>query len=193
MSMDFVNRRALLDNISATKDALYLSHFYTPLATVASVRDPKVFAAPAARSLLQWGTHIVPLTPSAAKVSIALTGGTRVNGAAWRVSIVSVSSDGTAHYSPLGSVEGTGTGSTSLDVAAGGRMYLAITATPSVYESLEWQPDGAPTKGTKYPYRVKIDGAVPFMGAASACNPAAVPAWNLNYNTNGFLAGGKPC
>ncbi len=193
VSMDFVNRRALLDSISATKDALFLSHLYTPLATVASARDPKVFAAPASRSLLQWGTHIVPLTPSARRVAATLTGGTKANGAAWRVVIVSVGSDGKARYSPLGSIEGLATGSTSMDVPSGAKTYLAITATPSVYESLEWQQNGAPTKGTKFPYRVKIDGAMPFTGSASACNPNVVNPWNLNYNTNGFLADGKPC
>ncbi len=193
-AMDFLNQRTMLDSMRATRTTSWISHFYAPLATVATTTDSTVYASSPQRPLLQYGTHIVPLTATATKVSVKLTGGTKANDAAWRFTIVAVRDGAVATYAPMASVEAMGTAGTSLDVPAGTKLYLTVTATPYAYETLGWQEDGKPTFGTKFPYRVKIEGATPRTGPAAPCDPQAQPgATNLNYNVNGYREGGKPC
>jgi hypothetical protein len=62
-----------------------------------------------------------------------------------------------------------------------------------VYETLGWQPSGA-ARGTRFPYQVQFANAIPRMGSAKACDPAAPRGtWDLNYNTNGHLPDGARC
>lgn len=194
VAMDFFNQRAMLDQLRATRTTTWLPHFYTPLAAVATTVDQTVFAPPVQRPLLQWGTHIVPLTPSGQQVKVTLTGGTIANQAAWRFTLVAVDSDGTPRYAPLTAVAGKTSASVTMLPAAGAKLYLAVTATPYTYETLGWQENNQPARGTRFPYRVKIEGATPRTGSAEACDPSTQPgAWTTNFTLAGNKDSGRPC
>jgi hypothetical protein len=193
-AMDFLNQRAMLDQLRATRSTTWLPHFYTPLAPVASTTDRTVFAPPSQRPLLQWGTHIVPLLTNGQSVKVTLTGGTVANQAAWRFTLVSVSANGTPRYAPMATVVGKTSASTTMTAQPGSSLYLAVTATPYTYETLGWQENGQPVRGTRFPYRVKIEGATPRTGSAAACDPMTQPgATTLNYTLSGNKEGGRPC
>ncbi len=194
VAMDFLNQRAMLDQLRATRTTTWLAHFHTPLAPVATTTDRTIFAPPVQRPLLQWGTHIVPLAPSGQQIKVTLTGGTTANQAAWRFTLVAVAADGTPRYAPMTSAIGKGSGTVTMTPPAGASVYLAVTATPYGYETLGWQENGQPIRGTRFPYRVRIEGAVPRTGPAEACDPATQPgAWTINYALSGNREGGRPC
>ncbi len=186
VAMDFVNRAHLIDNYRPTATTSSIGHFYTPLVAT-SGDNGTTYAPPVERELLQWGTHLIPLTAVAGqKVTVTLTGGTKANAAAWRFVIVAVGADNTPVYSALGKASGTGSGSAALTIPAGTRAYLAVTATPYRYESLGWQDLGKPIKGTRFPYSIKVEGAVPRTGPVKACDAEAQPGtWAPNYTLNG--------
>lgn len=194
VAMDFLNQRAMLDQLRATRTTTWLAHFYTPLAPVATSTDATLFTPPAQRPLLQWGTHIVPLTSSGQQVKVTLTGGTTANQAAWRFTLVAVDANGASTYAPLTSVVGKAAGSVTMLPPSGSKLYLAVTATPYAYETLGWQENGQPVRGTRFPYRVKIEGATPRTGSAEACDPTTQPgAWTTNYTLSGNKDSGRPC
>ncbi len=191
IAMDFFNQRVLDDGTRSWPNTRWLGHLYTPLvpATQSSTYTP-----PVERALRQWGTHLVPLTSNGAVAKVTLRGQATANSAAWRFSIVAVKNDGAPVYSALGAAVGTGSGSTSLTVPNGAKLYLAVTATPYRYESLGWQKLGAPAAGTRFPYSVKIEGATPLTGSVDACNPGSEPGgWTLNYGLSGNRDGGRRC
>ncbi len=189
-TMDFLNQRTLFDAHRPTRASHNMGHFYTPL--VAS--GGNAYASPGERALLQWGTHLIPLTGSAPTVKVTLTGATKANSAAWRFSIVSVKGEDQASYSALGRAEGTGSGTVSIATTPGARLYLAVTATPYRYESNGWQDLGQPVKGTRFPYKVTIEGARPRTGDVRACDPeSAEGTWGANYTLNGNTDQTKPC
>jgi hypothetical protein len=189
VAMDFQARQALSDILRGRDGALHYTKRFVPLAatTVAGTYD-----SPAERPLLEFGTHLVPLTAQPGQVTATLTGGTTAHQAAWRFTLVSVAADGTIRYAKLTPVEGTGSASTAIQHAAGESLYLAVTATPYTYETLGWQAAGA-TTGTTFPYRVQLANAVPLTGAASACDAENANGWDLNYNTNGHVTNGAQC
>ncbi len=185
---DFRNQKTMADLRKSSR----IAKFYTPLRTTGAATT---FDSSMLRPLLQWGSHIVPLTPTGNSVSVRLTGRTAANAAAWRWMIVSVDARGNPRYSAMGNAAGTATGSTvSLPTVAGEKVYLAVTATPYAYESLGWQRAGKPT-GTRYPYQVSINGARPLTATSLSCNSVVTQerGQNLNYNTNGFSDQSKPC
>lgn len=191
-AMDFQNQRAMLDQLRATRTTSWLPHFYTPLAAVGS--DPQTFVPPAERPLLQWGTHLVPLTAQTGTVRATLTGGTTANQAAWRFTLVAVAEDGRPTYAPLGAVAGRASATVILAPPAGTSLYLAVTATPYSYETLGWQPNGEAIRGTRFPYTIRIEGATPRTGPASACDPKTQPgAFTVNYALSGNKEGGRRC
>lgn len=193
VAMDFLNQRTMLDQSRATRTTSWLGHFTTPLVPVAG-GDATLYDPPSQRALLQWGTHIVPLTGDGRQVTVTLTGATTANRAAWRFSIVAVAPDGTPRYSPLGAAEGQGSGTVTLTPPRGTKLYLAVTATPYVYETLGWQENGQPVKGTRFPYRVKIEGAKPRTGSVDACDADATPDTRTsNYTLSGNKEGGQRC
>lgn len=193
VAMDFLNQRTMLDQLRPTRTTSWLAHFTTPLVPVAG-GDATLYDPPSQRALLQWGTHIVPLTGDGRQVKVTLTGATTANRAAWRFSIVAVEPNGTPHYAPLGTAEGQGSGTTMLTPPSGTKLYLAVTATPYAYETLGWQENGQPVKGTRFPYRVKIEGATPRTGSVDACDANAAPGtWTSNYTLSGNKEGGRPC
>ena len=194
VAMDFLNRAHLIDFYRPTATTSSIGHFYTPLVATAGT-DVTTYAPPAERGLLQWGTHLIPLTATAGqKVTVTLTGGTKANAAAWRFVIVAVGADNTPVYSALGKASGTDSGSTALTIPAGTRAYLAVTATPYRYESLGWQDMGKPIKGTRFPYSIKVEGAVPRTGPAKACDAETQPGtWAPNYTLNGNSDKWLPC
>ncbi|VXC83982.1 conserved hypothetical protein [Sphingomonas sp. 8AM] len=192
VAMDFFNQRLLLDGMRPTQTTSSIGHFHTPLAR--SGDDPTVYTAPAERSLLEWGTHIIPLTPAGGRVTVTLTGGTTRNQAAWRFALVTVKPGDVPVYSALAKAEGTGSGAASLTIPAGAKAYLAVTATPYKYESLPDQPAGEPAVGTRFPYSVRIEGATPWIAAARSCDLDSAPGlWAGNWNLNGNGGGWWPC
>jgi hypothetical protein len=189
VAMDFQARQSLSDLLRGRDGVLHYTKRFVPLAatTVAGSYD-----SPAERPLLEFGTHLVPLTAQPGKVTATLTGGTTANQAAWRFTLVAVGSDGAIRYARLTPVEGTGSAATAIEYAAGESLYLAVTATPYTYETLGWQAAGA-TTGKTFPYRVQLVNAAALTGSASACDAANASGWDLNYNTNGHVANGAPC
>lgn len=192
-AMDFVDQSSLIDQTRANQNTSFLGHFYTPM--VASGTDANTYAPPVERALLQYGTHLIPLTAAEGqKVTVTLTGGTKANAAAWRFAIVAVTNDYKPTYSMLGKATGLGSGTTTLTIPAGTRAYLAVTATPTRYESLGWQDVGSPIKGTRYPYTIKVEGATPRTGPVTACDVEMNRIyWTYNYTLNGNTDQSKPC
>ena len=191
VTMDFFNQRNMRDGLRPTPTTNSLAHLYTPLA---GGGQASVYASPRERPLLQWGTHLVPLTAGGTTVKVTLTGRTTATSAAWRFSIVAVKDGDVPVYSALGKAAGTASGSTSLAVPSGTKLYLAVTATPYRYELLGWQKNDDPPKGTQFPYSVKIEGAIPRTGPVQACDPEMEPGtWSMNYRLNGNTDEPKPC
>lgn len=194
VAMDFFNQRAMLDQLRATRTTTWLAHFYTPLVAVSTTSDNNVFAPPTQRPLLQWGTHIVPLTPSGQQVKVTLTGGTTANQAAWRFTLVAVDAAATPTYAPLTAVTGQDSATVTMTPPSGTKLYLAVTATPYTYETLGWQENGQAIRGTRFPYSVKIEGATPRTGSAEACDPTTqAGAWTKNFTLSGNSEGGRAC
>lgn len=188
--MDFVDRRALIDATTASATETWASHLYAPLAL-----GPKrgQYVSSRERPLLEFGTHVIPLTVSAGRVQVTVTGATTANAAAWRFAIVAIRGNDSPTYSALGAVSGKGSTTIARAVYPDARVFLVVTATPGIYETLGWQAAG-PVQGTKFPYNVTMSGATPSTVPAAPCAANAAPgAWNLNYATNGNLEGGKPC
>lgn len=187
---DLLNQKTLLD----IRNTRYVAKLFTPLATTGT---SGTYASPDARPLLQWGTHIIPLSPEQtdSAVTAAVRGGIGDNAAAWRWAIVTLAADGTPRYSPLGRVDGLASGkAVSLTAAPDTRMYLVVTATPYAYQSLGWQPAGA-VRGNTFPYTVVLTGATPLTGSTSVCTsvPSEQQGQDLNYNTNGHSNSAMPC
>lgn len=180
VTMDFVKQRAYLDMLSSLRTTKLVPHLLTPMVAVATARETNVFAPPAERDLLEFGTHIVPLTPTGRAVKVTLTGATTANQAAWRFTLVAVDAKGVPHYAPLAAVSGTGRATLAMTPPPGTTLFLAVTATPYAYETLGWQAEGKPVHGTRFPYRVSISGATPDTGSVEACHSPS-------------LAGGRPC
>ncbi len=82
--------------------------------------------------------------------------------------VVAVRGEADASYSRLGAVEGTGSATVSYRIPKDARLYLAVTATPGVYESLGWQKPGS-TEGARFPYVVDISGATPRLKGEVDC------------------------
>lgn len=180
VTMDFVKQAVLNDILFSLRSKNLVPHFYTPLVTAGTAGDPTLFAPPASRDLLEFGTHIVPLTATGRTVKVTLTGATTANQASWRFTLVAVDKAGVPHYAPLAAVTGTGSATVTMTPPTGARLFLTVTATPYVYESLGWQADGKPPVGTRFPYRVRIIDAVPAPGSVEACQSAS-------------LVGSRPC
>jgi hypothetical protein len=187
VSMDFLHQQALID----FRNSNLAANFYTSLRT----RSGGGYTSPGERPLREWGSHIVPLTTSASTVSVTVKGETTTGSAAWRTVLVSVAADGSARYSGLGKITGTGTARVTLSTAANEKMYMVVTATPSAYQSLGWQPVGEAITGDAYPYSVQMTGATAPTTPASQCTSviAGSQGTNFNYNTNGRIDGGVPC
>lgn len=189
-AMDFIDQRALLDVQAAADGRTLISHLDTPLQQGGSGAE---YLSPPARPLLEFGTHLVRLTPTGGTVRVSLSGATATNQAAWRFALVSVGDDGRVRYSRLGAANGTGGGDVAWTPPTGGKLYLAVTATPGVYETLGWQPRG-PVKGTRFPYRVRITGATLRTGDPARCAANLEPGvTSINYNTNGNSEERRPC
>lgn len=189
-AMDFEDRAAMLAWLKARDGKALSAKREVPLAATATAG---VFASPAERPLLQYGTHLVPLTAAAGKVTVQLTGQTTANQAAWRFTLVSIAANGSIRYAAMATAEGLGAGATAIEHRPGESLYLAVTATPLTYETLGWQGSG-PVTGTQFPYKVRFGNATPWTGSVTACNPAAGwPAKDFNYNTNGHQADGAEC
>jgi Family of unknown function (DUF6055) len=189
-AMDFEARQALLDWQYRLDGSLHFAKQFVPLVATATAN---VYTPPVERPLLEYGTHLVPLTAEAGKVTVQVTGATTAHRAAWRFTLVAVGADGAVRYGKLAAAEGSGSGATAINHRSGEKLYLSVTATPYTYETLGWQGTGA-TTGTQFPYRVLIDGATPLTGSATACDAGMTSdTWDLNYNTNGHVEDGVRC
>lgn len=166
VTLDFMNQRAMLD-AAATTRFLFGG---TRWASLVPGDRPGRFVPQADRTLHQFGSDLVPLavTGHGTTVTVRLTGGTTVKDAAWRFALVAVRGETEASYSRLASVAGTGSATLRYRVPADARLYLAITATPGVYESLGWQ-DPQSTAGARFPYVVEITGATPRLKGEVDC------------------------
>lgn len=189
VAMDFQARRALEDLLRSRDGQLRYTKRFVPLRATAVAGT---YDSPPERPLLEFGTHLVPLTAEPSTVTATLTGGTSAHQAAWRFALVAVAPDGAVRYSALAAVEGTGSAATAIRHASGESLYLAVTATPYTYETLGWQAAGA-TTGTQFPYRVKLENATAATGSATACDAANANGWDMNYDTNGHVADGTRC
>ncbi len=185
--MDFLHQQALID----IRNSELAANVYTSLRSTSS----GFYASSSGRPLRQWGSHIVPLSAGAEKVSVTVQGSTTAGSAAWRAMLVSVSADGTPRYSTMGKIVGTAAATVTLPAVQSEKMYLVVTATPYQYQSLGWQPEGKAITGSTFPYSVRIAGATPLTTPVSKCTSiiSGGTGLNFNYNTNGRIDGGVPC
>ena len=130
----------------------------------------------------QYGVNLVGLNvaPGASQVEADFTGiADPAISADWRVTLVATDKRGLSRYSQT--VRG---GKLSLDVKPGERLTLAIAATPSTYEPLEFRPGYAVKR--RYPYSVAFKGAAPQVPAPFEAR--AKPPGGPHPNGGGFVA-----
>ena len=166
VTLDFMNQRALLDAVAQSRFVFGGTRF----AALVTGDRPGRFVPQSDQVLHQFGTDLIPLTPTGHRdtVSVRLTGATTAKDAAWRFALVAVRGETDASYSRLSAVEGTGSATVSYRIPKDARLYLAVTATPGVYESLGWQKPGS-TEGARFPYVVDISGAAPRLKGEVDC------------------------
>lgn len=194
VTMDFLNQSALYDVSRPTETTTTVAHLYAPLVP-ASRTNAALYKSSPMRELRQWGTHLIPLQTGSSTLKVTLTGRTTANAAAWRFMLVAVKPGNVPVYSALGKAEGKTESSTLLfNVPTGTKLYLAVTATPYRYETLGWQQNDQPVKGTSFPYTVRVEGAKPEAIPVNGCNPDLAPGtWSSNYSFVGNRDGWKAC
>ncbi|MGN7998933.1 DUF6055 domain-containing protein [Sphingomonas sp. 22176] len=114
------------------------------------------------RPLLQFGTHLIRLTPEldSSKITVQLTGEPKIPKSAWRFRLVAIDAQGRAMYSPLAAVDDAESASSQIPVSTGVTYILAVTATPYVYQTLGWNGDAQFPTPDIFPYQLKLTGAV---------------------------------
>ncbi len=153
---DFQMQKALLDYASAVPQ----EKRYAKLSPIPGTSD---FQSPADRPLLQYGTHLIRLTPTpgAATIRVRVTGIPQGAKSAWRFRIVAIDDRNVASYSSLARIDDGASGTAEIAATPNRRYVLAVTATPYVYQPLGWAGDSSFATPTKFPYRVDVAGASP--------------------------------
>ncbi len=167
VTLDFLNQRAMLD---ATGVMRFLFGG-TRWASLLPGDRPGRYVPQPGLLLHQFGSDLIPLTVTGAdaRVSVRLTGGTTDKDAAWRFALVAVRGGTEPTYSPLGAVEGRGSAVITYRVPRDARLFLAVTATPGVYEPIPGGDQVKPTAGARFPYALDITGATPRLKGDVDC------------------------
>jgi hypothetical protein len=129
------------------------------------------FQSPSLWAPQRWGYNVVRLLPESGATSVGVTFRGVTQSAAnsdWRWGLVAVNG-ATARYS---SMQRGSDAAVSLCINSGESVYLAVMATPSVYQSVVW--DQAYSTIYRFPYMVQLTGAWPesFPAGTQAACPA---------------------
>jgi len=167
VTLDFLNQRAMLD-AAAVMRFLFGG---TRWASLLPGDRPGRYVPQPGLLLHQFGSDLIPLTVTGAdgRVSVRLTGGTTDKDAAWRFALVAVRGGTEPTYSTLGAVEGRGSAVISYRARRDARLFLAVTATPGVYEPIPGGDQVKPTAGARFPYALDITGATPRLKGDIDC------------------------
>lgn len=138
--------------------------------------ETRRFVSPYYWAPQRWGYNVVELVPEdgASEVRLRFRGVLQEEAnSGWRYGLVATNAAGTtARYGQLGRSR---EGEVSLCLATGEKLFLVVTATPTVYQRIVW---GSPGDGTpypniyRYPYMIELEGAWPEgfeHGALGAC------------------------
>ena len=121
--------------------------------------QPGWYRSPKAISPLQLGYNICPLDVKGSKVVADLEGYENpARGSYWSAGFVAVQADGSPRYSAVWHEGGK-----SFDVRPDDKeVYLVVAATPKKIEPLGTTGDYRSDAWSQFPFRVKLDGAVPL-------------------------------
>ena len=149
VTMDFMNQGYLQDTTSALRQAAFSS---------LSRRDNDGDWYDSPKNVLYpYGYHWIRLSPhdGAADIKIKFQGQSTALNAEWRLTLVAVDDKERARYSPTVTALGATEAEVSISVQPNEKYVLAVAATPTTYQSLNWGqiPENA------YPYKVEASGA----------------------------------
>ena len=146
-------------NNEVSYENFFWQQFYTMLEPVIGAEN--TYTVPTERAPQQAAYVVTPLEVTGDEISVTLNGLAKINGAAWKACIVTVSGDETK-YSEL-----FGDGETMTASAAGvDEAYLTVAATPTLktyknYDAFTSETSLAFKNKNRYPYEVVMTGAVP--------------------------------
>ena len=149
VTMDFINQGYLQD---ATSD-LRREAFSSPRRRD---HDGDWYDSPS-NALYPYGYHWIRLSPQngAADIKIKFQGQSTALNAEWRLTLVGVDDKERARYSPTVTALGNADAEASISVHPNEKYVLAVAATPTTYQSLNW----GQIPGNTYPYKVEASGA----------------------------------
>ncbi len=137
----------------------FWQQFYTLLEPVLGAEN--TYTVPTERAPQQAAYVVTPLKVTGDEISVTLNGLTKINGAAWKACIVTVSGDETKYSELFGDGETMTVSGKGVDEA-----YLSVAATPNLktyknYDAFTNEVTLSYKNKNRYPYEVTITGAAP--------------------------------
>ncbi len=194
VTMDFLKRAVLNDILFSFGPRIWCrtsTHRWSPLARLA--------IPPCShhrhRATCWSSDPYLPLITTGRTVEVTLTGATTANQASWRFTLVAVDKAGVPHYAPLAAVTGTGSATVTMTPPTGARLFPHRHRTPYVYESLGLQATASRRSAPVFPYRLRINDAVPAPGSVEACQSVSLavraPAFLMPITSRVFRRYGR--
>ncbi len=160
----------------------FWQQFYTVLEPV--LGEENTYTVPSERAPQQAAYVVTPLEITGDEISVTLKGLAKINGAAWKACIVTVSDKETKYSELFGDGETMTVSSKDVDEA-----HLTVAATPELktyknYDAFTQESTLAFKKKNRYPYEVVMTGAVPEEREISKGAVKGAP----HENGGGFVA-----
>lgn len=166
-------------NSAVSYDEFFWQQFYTTLEPV--IGEENTYTVPTERAPQQAAYVVSPLTITGNEISVTLNGTAKVNGAAWKACIVTVSGDNTTYSKLFGDGETMTASAVGVDEA-----YLTVAATPDLdtYKDYDVFTDISYSNKNRYPYEVVMTGAIPQIRTFSTSGIKG----SYHENGGGFVA-----
>ncbi len=169
-------------NLDVTYQNFFWQQFYTTLEHVIGTEN--TYTVPTERAPQQAAYVVTPLSVTGDEISVTLNGLAKINGAAWKACIVTVSGDETKYSALFGDGETVKVSAKDVDEA-----YLTVAATPELktykdYDAFTQETALSFKNKNRYPYEVTLSGAVPATREISKGSSKGAP----HENGGGFVA-----
>lgn len=149
VTMDFINQGYLQDATAALRRAAFSTLKRRDL-------DGDWYDSPS-HPLYPYGYDWIQLSPQdgATDITVHFQGQSTALNAEWRLTLVGVDDQERARYSPTVTASGQTDAEVRITVRPHEKYVLAVAATPTTYQSLNW----GKTPEHTYPYKVEASGA----------------------------------
>lgn len=166
-------------NNAVNYDEFFWQQFYTTLEPVLGAEN--TYTVPSERAPQQAAYVVTPLSVTGDEISVTLNGTAKVNGAAWKACLVTVSGDNTTYSKLFGDGETMTVSAKDVDEA-----YLTVAATPKLdtFKNYDVFTDLAFKDKNRYPYEAVITGAVPQIRVIDSTGVKG----SYHENGGGFVA-----